>query len=368
MLLSRSMIADNAAPSQQSWPLMSSPQPESSTSSGSDVQGALLRQLCAKYAEPHLGRAVWQLLNTLPMFALVWGLIAYGVIHDWAWYWIALLMAPAAGLYVRIFIFQHDCGHASFFKNQTANNILGAILGVITMFPYGYWKKTHAIHHGTSGNLDRRELGDVDTMTVSEYLAASWKKRLAYRLYRSWPVLLGLGPVYQFVIKHRLPFDMPLSWKKEWSSVLWTNAMIVVFGGLLAYFLGWKTVMLVHIPIVVLAGALGVWLFYVQHQFEHAYWTRGEKWDAARAAVEGSSFYDLPRVIHWFTGNIGYHHIHHLAARVPNYNLHACFKSSPLLQKAPRITFWASLRCINYKLWDEELGRMVGFPSRRARG
>ncbi len=327
-------------------------------------QASVLRQLCAKYAKPHLGKAIWQLSNTLPVFIGLWVLMAFSVVRDWP-YWITLLLTlPAAGLYVRIFIFQHDCGHGSYFKNTRVNDAVGALLGLITLFPYGYWKKTHAIHHGTSGNLDRRELGDVETMTVAEYQASSWQKRLAYRLYRSTPVLLGLGPVWQFVIKHRLPFDMPLSWKKEWASVLWNNVMIVLMAAGLGYFIGWQTVLWVHIPVVLIAGALGVWLFYVQHQFETTYWVRGAEWDVSKAAIEGSSFYDLPLVLHWFTGNIGYHHIHHLASRIPNYNLRACFESNPLLRKAPSLTIWQSLRCVNFKLWDEELQRMVGFPKR----
>jgi omega-6 fatty acid desaturase (delta-12 desaturase) len=283
----------------------------------------------------------------------------------WNYGWTILLALPTAGLYVRLFIIQHDCGHGSFLRSQRANHFIGACIGLITFFPYGYWKKTHAVHHGTSGNLDRREFGDVRTLTVQEYQAKSAWGRFCYRCYRSMPLMLGLGPLLQIVLKHRWPFDLPRAWKREWNSVILNDLMLALMWGAISLLLGWRTVLMVHGPVLLLAGAAGVWLFYVQHTFEQAYWARDNDWQPDVAAVDGSSFYDLPLVLHWFTGNIGYHHIHHLAPHIPNYHLRAAFKSDPSLQKAPRLTLLSSLRSARLKLWDEKTGRMVGLPIRR---
>lgn len=316
-------------------------------------------RVLAPFKKADTGRAVFQLLNTAIPFAVLWGVMLWSLDVS---YWLTLALAvPAAGLQVRLFIFQHDCGHDAFFPSRRANNVLGFLLGILTLTPYHYWRRTHAIHHATSGNLDRRELGDIVTLTVREYRALGFWRRLGYRLYRNPLVLFVVGPMYQFVIKHRFPWDAPWKWKKEWTSVLWTNVGIGVVLTTAALTIGLKSFFLVHGPIFLISTALGIWLFYVQHQFEDTYWKRQEDWDFHLAGIEGSSFYDLPRVAHWFTGNIGYHHLHHLSSKIPNYRLRETMEQIPDLQHVTRLKVFESLKCLGYRLWDEESRRLVGF-------
>jgi acyl-lipid omega-6 desaturase (Delta-12 desaturase) len=320
------------------------------------------RVLCEPFARPHLGQALWQLTNTLLPFAMVWVLMAWCVRTNQEYAVTLLLAVLGAGLFIRLFIIQHDCGHGSYFASRRANRWVGACLGILTLCPFGYWRKTHAVHHASSGNLDRRTFGDIRTLTLLEYQRQSSLGRRWYRIYRSVPLMLGIGAAFQFVIKHRFPFDLPRSWTKEWNSVWINNLALAAIAVPLGMTVGFSTLLRVHLPIVLIAGALGLWLFYVQHNFEHAYWSADADWSAERSALAGSSYYQLPQLLQWFTGNIGYHHLHHLAPRIPNYRLRAAFRSHPLLQDAPTLTLRSSLACARMKLWDEQRQCMIDFP------
>ncbi len=324
-----------------------------------DTSTAFWNRTLAPYKKSDTKTAVVQLLNTGVPLALLWYLMLRSLETSYA---LTLLLAvPAAGLLIRLFIIQHDCGHGSFLASQRLNNAVGFLLGVVTLTPYRYWRRSHAIHHATSGNLDRREFGEVETWTVREYLAKPLWRRLTYRVYRNPFVLLVLGPFYQFVLKHRLPFDAPRTWKREWLDVVWTNLAIAAVVVAAWQTIGLKSFLLVQAPITLIGGTIGIWLFYVQHQFEDTYWERQQDWDYKLACLQGSSYYDLPAWLHWFTGNIGYHHVHHLASQIPNYRLRQCFAEVPELHHVTRLKLWESFRCLGMKLWDEDTRELVGF-------
>jgi omega-6 fatty acid desaturase (delta-12 desaturase) len=279
-------------------------------------------------------------------------------------YWLTLLLAiPTAGFLLRLFVLQHDCGHGAFVPSKWANNWMGSVLGILTMTPYHRWRKNHAIHHATSGNLDRRGKGDVHMLTVREYMQLSRWQRFGYRLHRHPVMLFGVLPVLYFVIWQRFVYTEPREWKKERLSVYLTNTGIVATLLLMGMQLGLWPLLLVHLPVITLASSMGVWLFYVQHHFEAAYWQPREKWSYFDAGLAGSSYYELPKVLQWMTANIGLHHIHHLDSQIPNYCLQQCHAENPILQQAAiRLTLKDSLSCISLKLWDEETERMVPIP------
>lgn len=317
------------------------------------------QELLTPYMKADNRTAWWQLLITaLPLVGLY---VAMYFLMDIS-YWLVLLLAVPAGLlYIRIFIIQHDCGHYSFFSSRRLNDWVGSIIGVFSAMPYAYWQRTHAIHHGAAGNLDGRGYGDIDTLTVNEYLALSPWRKLMYRLYRSTFVLLLIGPTYQFLIKHRFPFDAPFTWKREWASVFFTNLAIAGVLVLAWQTIGIETLLKLHLPVFAVGATTGIYLFYVQHQFEDAYWVKKDEWSPVEAGLAGSSFFDLPKFLHWFTGNIGYHHIHHLASRIPFYKLPKAMTASPQFREVPTITLFSSIRCLRLKLWDESQRRLIAF-------
>jgi omega-6 fatty acid desaturase (delta-12 desaturase) len=320
------------------------------------------RQAVTPYTTPDVKRSIWQLFNTLIPYFFLWGLMVWSLKFS---YWVTLLLAiPAAGLMVRTFIIFHDCGHGSFFKQKRANTVVGYLTGIISFTPYHHWRHNHAIHHATAGDLDRRGIGDVWTATVDEYLSFPRWKKLFYRLYRNPFVMFFVNPVLLFGIGHRFAGK---SKGLERASVYWTNFALLGILILAHFTIGLKAYFLVQLPILWIGTAAGVWLFYIQHNFEGVYWERHSDWDFVKAGLEGSSFYQLPKILQWFTGNIGFHHIHHLSPRIPNYLLERCHRENPIFQVKP-VTFFNSLKSLTYRLWDEKGQKLVGYRKLKAEG
>ena len=315
------------------------------------------KEIVARYQKPCAWRATWQILDTFIPYAGAWWLMYVCLPISW---WLVVPLAVLAGaLLVRVFIIFHDCGHGSFYKSSLANDAVGVLAGVLTFTPYYHWRWEHSIHHSAAGDLDRRGVGDVWTMTVQEYLDASRWKRFSYRLSRNPVVLFAIAPLFLFAIQQRFP-SLKAS-PRERNSVLAMNVALLAVALSLISIFGLKAYLIIQLIVLMIAGGAGVWMFYVQHQFEDVYWERGERWDYAAAALHGSSFYKLPRILQWFTGNIGYHHIHHLSPDIPNYNLEKCHRADPLFQQVKPITFFASLKTASYRLWDEKSRRLVGY-------
>ncbi len=315
------------------------------------------KEVVARYQQPSIPRACWQVVNTVVPFIGTWVLMYFSLkISLLLTFALAVL---AGGLLIRTFILFHDCCHGSFFKSQAANHMLGRLTGLLTLTPYRHWRWEHTLHHATSGNLNRRGIGDIWTLTVSEYRASPPLKRIAYRVVRNPLVLFGIGPLVLFFFLHRVV--SPKAPRREKLSVHWTNLSVaLMFAGLIALF-GLKAFLLIQTTILLVGGAAGVWLFYVQHQFEDTYWETDPNWDFFMAAVRGSSYYKLPKWLQWFSGNIGFHHIHHLSSRIPNYHLERCHNSEPLFQSVRPMTLRASLKSLGLRLWDEDKRSLVGY-------
>jgi len=322
---------------------------------------ASLRNTLAQFAKPDLQRAVLQMINTIVPYAALWAILIYLVHHHYPLAWISLFIFIASLFLVRIFIIFHDCAHNSFLPSRRANTVLGYIAGIMTFTPFTYWQHNHLVHHGTYADLDRRGVGDIWTLTVEEYRASSKRMQLAYRLYRNPFIFLGIGPGYSFLIAQRV-FRL---WegKKERHSATVTNIAILAVIIAAGIAIGFRTFLLIQLPILLIGGAVGVWLFYVQHQFEGVYWSRHENWDPVKAALKGSSYYQLPKVLQWFSGNIGFHPVHHLLPRIPNYKLRQSYDASPIMQTLKPLTLRKSLRSFSLNLWDEKEQRLVSFRS-----
>jgi omega-6 fatty acid desaturase (delta-12 desaturase) len=323
------------------------------------------RRVIATYHRPSHARSIMELLITLAGFMVSWAAIYLGLTAGYALAW--LMIIPAAAFLVRLFMIQHDCSHHAFFRPARVNDWVGRVIGVITLTPHDFWRYTHIMHHASSGNLDRSELGAITTLTVAEYQAMPRGKRLKYRLYRHPLVMLVIGPAYLFLLDHRLPVGAMRGGRMPWLSTMGTNAAIALTAGSLMSVTGIGTFLMIQLPITVLAASIGVWLFYVQHQFETTYWERDPNWDQPEAALEGSSHLDLPPVLRWFTANIGIHHVHHLCSRVPFYRLPEILRNYPELKGVNRITLKQSLALIRVTLWDENQRRLVTFRQARQR-
>jgi omega-6 fatty acid desaturase (delta-12 desaturase) len=320
------------------------------------------QSIVALYQRSSTPRALWQLANTFVPYALIWYLM-YLTRHQSLWLSSALTLV-AAGFLVRVFIIFHDCGHGSFLKSRRANDIIGFMAGVLTFTPYYHWRAEHAAHHAASGSLDRRDSGgDIWTMTMREFLEAPRERRIAYRMARNPFVLFVLAPLFVFVIKHR--FSYAWTERRALHGVWLTNLAILCVALVLSLVFGFTAYLRIQLSVLLVAGSVGLWLFYVQHQFQGVYWERADQWDRTAAALKGSSYYKLPSILQWFSGNIGFHHIHHLSPRIPNYHLQKCHESNSTFRRIKPITLMSGLKSLAYRLWDEEGRELVGYARMR---
>ena len=331
-------------------------------SRGSLPEGAAHNEGVDRYARSDLGRSLWALATSVVPFIACWALMYLAL--QVSYLLVLVLAVPTAGFLLRTYILFHDCAHASFLRGRRANAYLGAVLALIVFTPFAQWRYEHAVHHATGSDLDRRGTGDVPTLTVAEYNAKSWTGRLGYRLFRNPMIMFGLGPIFAMLLEPRWVNRSARPRIKR--SVWGTNLAIAVVVGGLCWLLGWRDFVLVEAPLVPLAGGVGIWLFYVQHQFEDTYWRRSKDWSYTDAALRGSSYLRLPKLLQFFTGNIGLHHVHHLNPKIPNYNLQRAHDENPIFHNVPKVSLWDGLRATRLKLWDEDAVRLVTFAESRS--
>ncbi|HEY1509217.1 MAG TPA: fatty acid desaturase [Solirubrobacteraceae bacterium] len=318
-------------------------------------------EMLSAYAQPRLGRSLLELVTSVAAYLAV-SVVMYLTLGVSTLLTVALVVL-AAGFLVRTFIVFHDCSHGSFFRSKRANRYVGRFAGVLLLAPFRRWGHDHAVHHASSGDIERRGVGDVLTLTVSEYHERGWRGRFAYRAIRNPLVMFGLGPIIAMIIGPRVPTRAQRPRMRH--SVVGTDLALVTIVGVLCWLIGWKDFLLVWAPAAMLAGSVGIWLFYVQHQFEDAYWQSSSEWSYADAALQGSSYLRLPKVLQFFTGNIGLHHVHHLNARIPNYNLQRAHDENPIFHDVPTISLWGGMRAVRLKLWDEQARKLVTFAQAR---
>ncbi len=328
------------------------------------VEAKSWARILGRYRDPSLRRSLVEIVSTAGPLIALWVVMWLCLQVS---YWLCLAVAvPAALFMVRLFLIQHDCSHDAYFRNRLTNAWVGRIIGVFTLTPHDYWRRTHAIHHASIGNLDQRGIGDVSTLTIAEYNASSPGARLMYRLYRNPVVMFGAGPIYLFVLQYRLPIGLMKAGWLPWLSTMGTNAGTGLVVAAIIWWIGLVPFLMIHLPIVLVSSSIGVWLFYVQHQFEETSWTAEPDWNHAEAALHGSSHYDLPGALRWLTANIGLHHVHHLSSRIPFYRLPEVMRDHPELKSIGRVTILQSLRCVPLVLWDEGSRRLVSFKTARA--
>jgi len=310
-----------------------------------------------KYAKPSLWRSVWQIINSFIPYIGLWILIVLSLSVS---YWLtAGLILLASGFLVRLFIIFHDCGHGSFFRSKKASRIVGSFFGILAFTPYDKWHNQHMKHHATVGNLDKRGVGDVWTMTKEEFLASDKQTKFKYKMYRNPFIMFGLGPLAVFLVTNRFTYKWMT--KKEKQNIWFTNLILVAIFIGIGFFIGFFTFLILQVLVLYIAAIAGFWLFYLQHQYEDVSWFRQEDWDFKTVALKGYSYIKFPKILQWFSGNIGFHHIHHMNARIPNYNLQKCYREFPVFQKVKPVTFLSSLKTLTFRLWDEKLHKLVGY-------